>query len=118
MAKSARDAEEEDQVMAEWLSNPEDDNEVDGIDWATGNVPVEGKKEDFDELLEQADDEGNQPNLQPTEPEPDEQLLLAQPEEQGECSGKAASKGSGEGVDKANEAIQASVTTKNGRHKV
>jgi len=53
MAENMREA-EEDQAMALWLSNPDKDEE----DWATGNEPVEGEREGFDE---RANNEGNQP---------------------------------------------------------
>jgi hypothetical protein len=114
MAESTRDAEEEDQAMAEWLSDPEDDEDVGEEDWPTatttkevaiqiGNVPVEGERGDFDERV---NNEGNQPIPQPaTKPEPEEKLPLAQPEEQGECRGKAASGEKGEGVDEVDWGI-------------
>jgi hypothetical protein len=121
-AESAQEgeAEEEDQAMALWLSDPEDDESMDEEDWAVtngagiqiGNALVEGKREDS----RRVDEAGNQPIPQP--PEPEEKLPLAQPEEQGENGGKAASGGSGDGVDEANKAIWASATRTEGRHKV
>ena len=121
-AESAREgeAEEEDQAMTLWLSDPEDDESMDQEDWAVtngagiqiGNALVEGKREDS----RRVDEAGNQPIPQP--PEPEEKLPLAQPEEQGENGGKAANGGSGDGVDEANKAIWASATRTEGRHKV
>ena len=126
-AESVRD--EEDQAMALWLSDPEDDedqatamvtNEV-GIQ--IGNALVEGERKGFDKRV---DNEGNQPIPQPaTEPDwptmtqveehnPNKKLPLAQPEEQGECRSKAASSRHGEDVDEGNETpwAFASVATK------
>ena len=59
MAENMREA-EEDQTMALWLSDPDKDDEdvADEEDWATGNEPVEGEREGFDE---RANNEGNQP---------------------------------------------------------
>jgi hypothetical protein len=102
------------------------ESEEENLDW--WDEPVEGERKNIDERV---DETGNQPISQPAEPEPeevertdddlpaieaesklepDEQLPLAQPEEQGECWGKAASsenaaasRGSGEGVDEAYE---------------
>ena len=105
--------EDEDQTMALWLSDPDEDESMDKEDWAVSdeagtqieNAPVEGKGRDFDKRV---DDKGNQPIPQPAK------LPPAQPEEQGECRGKAASGGSGEGVDEANEAEN----DEKGRHRV
>jgi len=112
MAENMREA-EEDQAMALWLSDPDKDNEdvADEEDWAMGNEPVEGEREGFDKQA----NEGNQPIPQLAEPDwpttvqveeniPNEKLLLAQLEEQGECRDKAASRRHGEGVDEADKA--------------
>jgi hypothetical protein len=122
MPKSAWET-EEDQAMALWLSDPEDDDEdverqdratmMDEADARSGNALVEGKNESIDERV---DNEGNQPIPLPAKPkdidwpttlqledDSNEKLLSAQPKEQGKCGGKAASTSSesGEGVDKA-----------------
>jgi len=60
-----------------------------GMHWSRGREKV------FDERV---DKEGNQPISQPPKSEP-KKLLLAQPEEQDERRGKAASNESGEGAD-------------------
>jgi hypothetical protein len=129
MEKSAWEV--EDQAMALWLSDPEDDDEdVERRDWATmmdeadarnGNVPVEGNER----VDERVDDEGNQPiplaaktedidwpTTPQLEDDPNEKLLSAQPKEQGKCGGKAASTSSesDEGVDKADWRM--TITTK------
>jgi hypothetical protein len=128
---------EEDKAIALWLSDPEDDRDTEEEDRATtmimmngagtkiGNAPVEGERGSCDERV---DNEGNQPIPQPAEFEDvdwptmpqiedtpnEEKLPLAQLEEQGGTDvGKVACRGSGEGVDEANEAIQASATTTN-----
>jgi hypothetical protein len=132
---------EEDQVMAIWLSDPEDDEDVGKEDQPTattmkevgtqkGNEPVEGERGDFDK---QVDNEGNQPIPLATEPKDgdwpivpqveentrNEKLPLVQPEEQREWWGTTASgenagaAGSDEGVDEANEAIRPPTTVTN-----
>ena len=126
--------EDEDQAMALWLSDPEDDESMhdedqvmamatNGASTQIGNALVEGKREDS----ERVDEAGNQPIPRPTEPKPDwptmmqveehnpnEKLPLAQPEEQGECRGKAASSRHSEDVDEGDETpwAFASVATK------
>ena len=113
MAESVRD-EEEDQAMALWLSDPEDDeniaDEEDRAGIQIGNELVEGKRED----LGRANEAGNQPIPQSAEPKskPDSPTTV-QVEEQGECRGTAASGEnadagrSGEGVDEADKATRA-----------
>jgi hypothetical protein len=105
-------------VSAENKVHKMDSLEPDGESKYWWDKPVEGEREDVDERINET---GNQPIPQVAKPEPKEvkwtdddpppieakfepkskpkKLLLAQPEEQGECRGKAASNELGEGAD-------------------
>ena len=109
-----------DPVSAKNKAHKTDGSESDDESQDWWDEPVEGEK-DVDERI---DTMGNQ-ILQLAKPKPEEvertdddlpaieakfepeKLLLAQPEEQGECRGKAASEEDGEGADEANEANRA-----------
>ena len=107
-----------DPVSAENKVHEMDGSESDEESQYWWDEPVEGERKNIDDRV---DETGNQPISQPAEPEPEEvertdndlpaieaefepksepeKLLLAQPEEQGECRGKAASNEPGEGAD-------------------
>ena len=92
--ESATTAEiEEDVAWMAHISDSEDDNDVvstvssdeGSVDW--WDEQVEGENEDLDIRVDEA---GNQPIPQPSVPKKGTELPLAQPEEHGECWGKAA----------------------------